>query len=125
MQYDLLLSTNEFTESLPKEKEEYVRNEFKRLKETSDRTLYLEVDGEMVSSCATIAEDKNSAIVIGVVTNPKFRNKGYGTEVLTGLFHMLLQEGKYPYLFYNNSAARSVYKSISMTEVTEWLVIEV
>ncbi|MGD6968262.1 GNAT family N-acetyltransferase [Rossellomorea vietnamensis] len=123
MQYDLLLSTNEFTESLPKEKEEYVQNEYKRIKETSDRTVYLEVDGKMVSSCATIAEDINSAIIIGVVTNPHYRNKGYGTDILIGLFQMLLEEGKYPYLFYNNPAARSVYKKIGMTEVCEWRVI--
>ena len=123
MQNDLLLSTNEFTESLPKEKAEYIQNEYKRLKETSDRTVYLEMDGEMVSSCATIAEDLNSAIVIGVVTNPHYRNKGYGTEVLIGLFQMLIEEGKYPYLFYNNPAARSVYKRIGMTEVCEWQVI--
>ncbi|WP_113927036.1 GNAT family N-acetyltransferase [Bacillus sp. P14.5] len=123
MQYDLLLSTNEFTQSLPKEKEDYVQIEYKRLKESSDRTVYLDINGEMVSSCATIAEDINSAIIIGVVTNPHFRNKGYGTEVLIGLFQMLLEEGKYPYLFYNNPAARSVYKKIGMTEVCEWRVI--
>lgn len=123
MQYDLLLSTSEFTESLPKAKEDYIKSEQERLKETSDRTVYLLKDGEMVSSCATIAEDFNSAIIIGVVTNPRYRNKGYGTEVLIGLFQMLLDEGKYPYLFYNNPAARSVYKKIGMTEVCEWRVI--
>lgn len=125
MQYDLLLSTNEFSKSLPKEKKEYVRLEYKRLKDTSDRTVFLEVNEEMVSSCSTIMEDKNSAIVIGVVTNPKFRNKGYGTEVLIGLFQILLEEGKYPYLFYNNPAARSVYQKIGMTEVCEWRVITI
>ena len=124
-QYDLLLSTNEFTASLPKEREEYVQNEYNRIKKTNDRTVYIEMNEEMVSSCATVMEDKNSAIVIGVVTNPKFRNMGYGTEVLIGLFEMLLKEGKSPYLFYNKPVARSVYQNIGMTEVCEWQVITI
>jgi len=125
LQYDLLVSTSEFTESLPINKEEYVRSEYDRLKKTSDRTVYINLNDEMVASCATIMEDNNSAIVIGVVSNPKFRNMGYGTEVLIGLFKMLLEERKYPYLFYNNPAARSVYQNIGMTEVCEWRVIKV
>lgn len=123
MQYDLLKSTEEFIDSLPKNRDEYVENEFKRIKNTSDRIVYLSNGKEMVSSCATIMEGEKSAIIIGVVTNPKFRNKGYGTDVLIGLFSMLLDEGKYPYLFYNNPAARSVYKKIGMTEVCEWRVV--
>lgn len=125
MQYDLLGSTNEFKGSLPTNREEYVISEYERLKNTSDRTVYITLNDEMVASCSTIMEDKNSAIVIGVVTNPKVRNMGYGTEVLLGLFERLLEEGKYPYLFYNNPVARSVYQNIGMTEVCEWRVIKV
>ncbi|MFD1736363.1 GNAT family N-acetyltransferase [Bacillus salitolerans] len=112
MQYELLSSTTEFSSSLPKTKSIYIANEYKRLQESSDRTVYLEINNDMVSSCATIIEDKNSAIIIGVVSNPSYRNKGYGTEVLIGLFELLLEEGKLPYLFYNNPSARSVYKKI-------------
>lgn len=124
MQYDLLMSTEEYIGCLPENKNEYIISEIKRVNETSDRTAYLSVDDEMISSCSTVREGDNSAIVIGVVTNPKYRNKGYSTEVLIGLFNMLLKEGRYPYLFYNNPAARSVYKKIGLTEVCEWRVIE-
>lgn len=125
MQYDLLVSTNEFKGGLPTNREVYVQNEYDRLNKTSDRTVYFMLNDEMVASCATIMEDKNSAIVIGVVTSPKVRNKGYGTEVLIGLFEMLLEDGKYPYLFYNNPVARRVYQNIGMTEVCEWRVITI
>jgi len=123
MQYDLLLSTSEFIDSIPKSRDEYILNESKRLMGGTARTAYLSLEHEMVSSCSTAKEDKNSAIIIGVATNPKFQNRGYGTEVLIGLFEMLLKEGKYPYLFYNNPAARSVYRNIGATEVCEWSVI--
>lgn len=52
-----------------------------------------------------------------------YRRKGYGTEVLVEMFDQLLAEGKYPYLFYSNPAARTVYKNMGMTEVCEWRVV--
>ena len=125
MQYDLLMSAEEYIGCLPENKKDYIENEVERLIETTDRTCYLAINYEMVSSCSTIREGEKSAIVIGVVTNPKYRNRGYGTEVLIGLFELLLKEGKYPYLFYNNPTARSVYKNIGMTEVCEWRVMQV
>lgn len=125
MQYDLLMSTEEYRDVLPSDKREYIEEEMKRLKDTTDRTAYFSIHGEMVSSCSTVREGEKSAIVIGVITNPKHRNKGYGSEALIGLFEMLLKEGKYPYLFYNNPIAREVYKNIGITEVCPWRVIYV
>lgn len=122
MQYDLLMSTEEYSGILPDNREAYI-NEQKKSLNANSRTAYLLVDGKMVSSCSTVAEHDKSVIVIGVVTNPASRNKGYGSEVLTGLFESLLKEGKYPYLFYNNPAARRVYKKIGMEEVCEWRVV--
>ncbi|WP_062107457.1 GNAT family N-acetyltransferase [Bacillus niameyensis] len=123
MQYDLFLLTDEFIGSLPKSKSDYIKQESDRLKNTKDRTVYISMNNEMVSSAATIREGEKSAIIIGVFTNPKFRGKGYGTEVLIGLFDMLLNEGKYPYLFHSNPVARNVYKNLGMTEVCEWRVL--
>lgn len=125
MQYELLLSTNEFIGSLPESKKLYIKSESERLKHTSDRTAYLSIDNEMVSSAATIREGEKSAIVIGVFTSSEHRKQGFGTEVLIGLFEMLLKDGKYPYLFYTNPAARSVYKNLGMEEICEWRVIEI
>ncbi|WP_197277528.1 GNAT family N-acetyltransferase [Bacillus sp. FJAT-27245] len=125
MQYDLFLRTEEFVGTLPENKEDYIRKERERLRSTTDRTVYLSVEKQMVASAATIREGKNSAIIIGVFTHPDFRGMGYGTEVLIGLFEMLLNEGKYAYLFYNNPVARSVYKNLGMIEICEWQVAEV
>lgn len=125
MHYDLLMSTSEFKNGLPETKADYVEQEWSRLKQATDRIVYLELNGQMVSACATVSEGVQSAIVIGVVTDPAYRNHGFGTEVLIALFTQLLAENKYPYLFYNNPRAKSVYQSIGMTEVCEWKVVEV
>ena len=122
MQYDLLMSTEEYQDILPIDKYEYIMDQ-KSIINVNSRTAYLLADNKMVAACSTIAEYDKSAIVVGVVTDPKFRNKGYGTEVLIELFNNLLNEGKYPYLFYNNPAARSVYKKIGIKEVCEWRVM--
>ncbi len=122
-QYDLLMSTEEY--NLGQDRDTYVQAEMRRLEGTNARTVYLSRDGQMIASCATTRESRNSAIIIGVVTDPEYRNQGYGTEVLVDLFAALLREGKYPYLFYNNPAARSVYKNLGMTEVCQWRVVSV
>jgi len=122
MLHELLMTSEEYWGCIPEDKGEFIKNNMINNR-NNKRTAYLSVDYEMVSSCSTIIEGEKSAIIAGVVTNPKYRNLGYGTETLIGLFEMLLKEGKYPYLFYNNPAARSVYKKMGMKEVCEWRVI--
>lgn len=121
--YYLFKSTEEYKDVVPESKEKFIEDELVRLETSNDRTAYIEVEGEMVASCATRGETTKSAIIIGVVASPNHRNKGYGTEVLVGLFNDLLDEGKTPYLFYNNPVARSVYRNLGAKEVCEWRVI--
>lgn len=121
MQFDLFKSTAEYNLNMDRDK--YITNELNRLRQSNDRTVYMVKDHVMITSCSTIRESTNSAIIIGVVTHPDHRRKSYGTEALIGLCNQLLEEGKYPYFFYNNPEARVVYKNLGMTEVCEWRVV--
>lgn len=123
--YELFRITKEYQGILADEKDNYVESVYNAIKNGKDRIVCLYEGNKMVASCATTREDRNSAIVVGVVTNPYFRGKGYGTEVLISLLEQLLDEGIYPYLFYNNPKARSVYKNLGMKEVSEWRVLNV
>lgn len=126
MLYNLFSTTEEYRSILPKNKKTFVEREMERLENNhASRTVYLRGKYEILASAATVRESTNSAIIIGVCTNSKFRNKGFGSEVLIGLFNRLLEEGKFPYLFYTNPNARSVYKNLGMVEVCEWRVIEI
>jgi uncharacterized protein len=122
MQYDLLLSAKEYLGVMPDSKEKYIAGQ-RKIINTNSRTAYLLVDNKMVSSCSTTSEYDKSAIVTGVVTSPEYRNRGYSSEVLICLFEALINEGKYPYLFYSNPAARRVYINLGMEEVCEWRVV--
>lgn len=123
MLYDLLNSTVEYRLGISRE--EYIASQLGTLRAADRRTLFLCMDGKMVASCATIRETSRSAIIIGVVTHPDYRRRGYGTELLVELCSALLSEGRYPYLFYDNPAARSVYLRLGATEVCEWRVVMV
>jgi uncharacterized protein len=120
-QYQLLLSAEEYT-GLSRDEEGYVSREWDRLASSPDRTVYLRLEGRMVASASTFHEREQSALITGVVTHPDFRNKGYAAQVLAALFNQLLQEGKFPYLFYTNPAARSVYRRAGMEEICPWRV---
>ncbi|WP_409291367.1 GNAT family N-acetyltransferase [Peribacillus sp. SCS-37] len=106
-------------------KSDYIKRESLRLQKPGSRTVYLSVNHKMAASASAVKEGPNSAIVTGVYTHPEYRGRGYGTEVLICIFNMLLSEGKLPFLFYNNPAAGSVYENLGMTQVCEWLVMEV
>lgn len=123
MLYDLLNSTEEYRLGISRD--EYVASQLETLRASDRRTLFLCLNGKMVASCATIRETSSSAIIIGVVTHPDYRRRGYGTELLVELCSALLSEGRYPYLFYDNPAARSVYLRLGATEVCEWRVVMV
>ncbi len=120
-QYRLLLSAAEYT-SLSGDEEGYISREWNRLNSSTDRTVYLRLDGRMVASASTFHERQHSALITGVVTHPDYRNKGYAAQVLAALFNQLLQEGRFPYLFYTNPAARSVYLRAGMKEICPWRV---
>ncbi|CAG9622388.1 GNAT family N-acetyltransferase [Sutcliffiella rhizosphaerae] len=122
LQYDLFTVTEEFQGSLAESKQAYMESEFLKLSDGTNRSYYLSIDGRMAACAATVKEEKNSAIIIGVFTDPKLRGSGYGTEVLHALCNQLISEGKIPYLFYSNPLARSVYRKLGMTEVCEWRV---
>lgn len=120
-QYRLLLSAEEYAD-LSGDEEGYISREWKRLASSSDRTVYLRAEGRMVAAASTFHERGRSALVTGVITHLDARNRGYASQVLTALFNQLLLEGRFPYLFYTNPAARSVYLRAGMEEICPWRV---
>lgn len=119
--YDLLMSAKEYHNVIPSNKAEYIQEQIQHINDSS-RTAYIILNNKMISSSATVNEYANSAIITGVVTSPDYRKLGFGSEVLINLVKTLLNEGKVPYLFYNNPAARNMYLKLGIKEVCEWRV---
>ncbi|MTM09300.1 GNAT family N-acetyltransferase, partial [Turicibacter sanguinis] len=71
----------------------------------SGRGYYIEEDKKIVSMAKTTAESDLYAMVIGVGTHPKYRNRGYATKCMVRLCKNLIDENKIPCLFYDNEEA--------------------
>lgn len=80
--------------------------------------------GEMVCSAETTAENKYSAMVVGVCTNPNCCKRGYATAVVSKLCKDLLLEGRSLCLFYDNPAAGKIYKNLGFEDIGFWSLWE-
>ncbi|CEQ12287.1 acetyltransferase [[Clostridium] sordellii] len=94
-----------------------VRNNLK-----SGRGYYIEEDKKIVSMAKTTAESDLYAMVIGVGTHPKYRNRGYATKCMVRLCKSLIDENKIPCLFYDNEEAGKIYKKIGFKEIDQWVI---
>lgn len=119
--YYLLMSVKEYHNAIPSNKSIYIQEQKQHINDNT-RTAYIFINNKMISSSSTVNEYTNSAIITGVITSLDYRKLGYGSDVLIDLVKNLLKEGKVPYLFYNNPAARNMYLKLGIKEVCEWRV---
>lgn len=96
---------------------EIILNDFKA---GTAHGYYVEVDGNIVSYAQTSAENSMSAMVVSVMTDSKYRKKGFASACVKVICEDLLKQGKTPCLFYKNPAAGAIYKSIGFKEIGFW-----
>ncbi|WP_432663065.1 GNAT family N-acetyltransferase [Wukongibacter baidiensis] len=97
------------------------KESFRQTIETgTGRTYFMKVDGKVVASASTTAENSESAMIVGVCTHPEYRRKGYATKCMTALCNEVLKEGRTLCLFYDNPNAGIIYKSIGFKDIGKW-----
>ncbi len=94
------------------------------LEEGSGRGYGIEQDGRMVAAAMTAAENRASAMIIGVATRLAYRGRGYATALMAGLCRDLLAEGKTACLFYDNPRAGRIYHRLGFEEIGGWTMFE-
>ncbi|MBC8535668.1 GNAT family N-acetyltransferase [Feifania hominis] len=87
------------------------------------RTYCYEVDGEVISTASAVCETERMAMLSGVATREEFRGRGLARQTVSKLCRDLLNEGKTPFIAYNNPIAEQLYQSIGFTKVGEKLVV--
>ncbi|MCF8009434.1 MAG: GNAT family N-acetyltransferase [Halanaerobiales bacterium] len=94
----------------------------KKYKDKTGRGYHiLNEKGNKAISCAeTTAENSYSAMIIGVATDPDYRNKGLASAVMSKLCKEVLKEGKELCLFYDNPKAGKIYKRIGFEDIGIW-----
>lgn len=84
------------------------------------RNYLLAEDGILMSHCATSAELEDIAIISGVITNPKYRGKGYAAGVLANLCRALLSERKRVYSFCYIPPAMRMHEKVGFMKCNDW-----
>ena len=91
------------------------------LKTGTGRFFYMRTDEVISAVAATTAENSKSAMIVGVATAFKYRNKGFATVVLKALCNEIFDEGKeFLCLFYYNLSAGRIYERIGFREIGIW-----
>ena len=82
-----------------------------------------DIEGVMVSSASSTAENAQSAMIVGVGTRPGYERRGYATHIMEKLCTDLLNEGKVLCLFYHNPKAGAIYKRLGFVDIGMWTLI--
>lgn len=114
--FDLIAQIEEF-HSVPLERT------IKKIETNTGRIYYIEENDSMVSVSQTTAENRYSAMIVGVATLPGYRKKGYMSMCLSKLCIDCLEDEKTLCLFYDNPKAGSVYHKLGFKTIGKWIML--
>jgi len=120
--FDILYSIEEFGYQ-NKSKEEFIKDKLNSINMGS--TYYIEENGIVISTVATTAETKVSAMVVAVATLESARNRGLASILMKHLMNEYFNEKKKSLcLFYDNPKAGNIYKRLGFKDVDKWIVLK-
>lgn len=119
---DLLSNIQEFSRTYKKaEREEQIRRMVEEMAQGSKTVVGGFLDGRLIATASTSAENSESAMVVGVATATDCRGKGYASAVVSALCRDCFERGKkYLCLFYDNPVAGRIYNRIGFQELGEY-----
>ncbi|CAM5195533.1 hypothetical protein UACE39S_06846 [Ureibacillus acetophenoni] len=122
MTYDDIPETVALLKAIPEFDTSHITVESKEkmLQDQTGRTYLIQVDGKLVSTASTTAENKHSAMVVGVATLEGYKRRGYASDIMIKLCNDLLAEGKELCLFYDNPDAGKIYKRLGFVDIGFW-----
>lgn len=118
----LLSDIEEFQKTFKKDElEEQIQHMESEMEQGSKAAMGGFLDGRMVCTASTSAENSQSAMVVGVATVRAFRGRGYASAVVAALCQDCFARGKkYLCLFYDNPTAGKIYNRIGFQELGEY-----
>lgn len=119
---DLLSDIREFSKTYKRtEREEQIRRMEDEMAQGGKVAVGGFLDGRMVSTASTSAENSESAMIVGVATVEGLRGRGYASAVVSALCRDCFGRGKkYLCLFYDNPVAGRIYNRIGFQELGEY-----
>lgn len=122
MTYDDIEETIELLKSIPEfhSGNFTVESKERALQDQTGRTYFVRINGKMVSTASTTAENKHSAMVVAVATLEDYKRRGYASDIMIKICKDLLAEGKELCLFYDNPDAGKIYKRLGFEDIGFW-----
>ncbi len=123
--YDLYIQIDEFAATYRNKAKEACYQDIRMNVLTLGRSYGIYEGKRLVSVAQTSAENRRSAMVIGVATLPDFRRRGYARAVVLKLCQDCLKDGKeFLCLFYNNPAAGVIYHAIGFQDLGNYTMLQ-
>ncbi|MDP4120763.1 MAG: GNAT family N-acetyltransferase [Bacillota bacterium] len=117
--YKLLKSCKSDTFFVP-EFEDFYLDYSHKMRHECVRSTGIYNENELVAFAMTAAESYDSAVVAAVCVHPEFRNKGFGSQVVSTLVNELTIENKYIYIFRSKNENEDFYKKLGFCETGMW-----
>lgn len=86
------------------------------------RGYCIEREGKVISMAKSTSENRNNAMIIGVGTHPKYRNRKFATKCIIKICNELLEENKVPCLFCDNEKASNIYRMLGFEKIGNWSI---
>lgn len=84
-------------------------------------TLFVEINGQIISSVASTAETTKSAMVVAVATDQAYRRQGYASMLMMQLMKIYIEDKKKSLcLFYDNPRAGEIYLRLGFEYIGLW-----
>lgn len=91
-----------------------------RLQAGMGRHKVIRRNGRIVAHYATYAEMEDVAVEGGLITDPAWRGRGFGTKLVEALTAQLAEEGKQIFLFCTDAAIYPFYEQLGMSQCAEY-----
>ncbi len=119
---ELLYKIQEFSKTYKNsERQEQIRRMEEEMAQGSKTAVGGFLNGQLIATASTSAENRESAMVVGVATAQEYRGKGYASAVVSALCRDCFERGKkYLCLFYDNPVAGRIYNRIGFQELGEY-----
>ena len=118
-----LSKIDEFKELISGQIENRIKNTYDKIENGFCIHFIVREKGEIIANANTSAISSNSAMIGGVFTTKKYRNKGYGTAVVATLCDYLLKHNQTPVLFFENPKAASIYHRLGFVDFDKWFML--
>lgn len=120
--FDLLITITEFESMKNATREKHIEEHIHYLDHSA--LMMITENGKCVSTAATVADTKKSAMVVGVATDLSARNKGYASKVMISLMDEYINKrNKSLCLFYDNPKAGKIYHRLGFKDIDMWVML--